>query len=196
MRQRQAARRYAVRWVAVACAVWLALAAGTAWAQSGVVSREEALAAVFPGATLDTDRVFLTDGQVERIAALSRTEVPSKIYARYVAVRGGRVVGRAYVDTHIVRTKRESLLVSLEADGRVRRIDVTAFLEPPEYVPSETWRRQYYEKPLSDELAVQRSIRPIAGATLTTGAVNAAVRRVLALDEVLQAGAADAGAAP
>ena len=187
MRQRPAAGRDAARWVAGACAVWLALAAGAASAQSGVVSREEALAAVFPGAALDTDRIFLTDGQVERIAALSRAEVPSKIYARYVATRGGEVVGRAYVDTHVVRTKRESLLVSLEADGRVRRIDVTAFLEPPEYLPSDPWRRQYYDKPLSDDLTLQRSIRPIAGATLTTGAVNAAVRRVLALDSVLEA---------
>ena len=190
------ARRVA-RWRAGgACMVWLVLAAAASSAQPGGVSREEALAAVFPGAAIDSDRVFLTDGQVERVTALSRTDVASKIYARYIARRGGVVVGRAYVDTHIVRTKRESLLVSLEPDGRVRRIDVTAFLEPPEYVPSEPWRRQYYDQPLSDDLAVQRAIRPIAGATLTTGAVNAAVRRVLALDRVLEAAAAGAGELP
>ena len=190
-------RREARRRVSGACAVWLVLAAGVVSAQSGVISREEALAAVFPGATIESDRIFLTDGQVERVAALSRSDVESKIYARYIARRGGGVVvGRAYVDTHVVRTKRESLLVSLEADGRVRRIDVTAFLEPPEFVPSEPWRRQYYDNPLSDDLAVHRSIRPIAGATLTTGAVNAAVRRVLALDQVLEGRAADAGALP
>lgn len=196
MRQRSVTGRDAARRAVAACVVCLALAAGAASAQSGVVTREEALAAVFPGATIEADRVFLTEGQVEQVAALARAEVSSKIYARYVAELGGAVVGRAYIDTHVVRTKRESLLVSLEADGRVRRIDVTAFLEPPEYVPSEPWRRQYYDKPLSDELAVQRSIRPIAGATLTTGAVNAAVRRVLALDRVLAAGAPAAGATP
>ena len=196
MQQRSTARRVHRRRAIGAGAVWLVLAAGAAAAQPGLISREEALDAVFPGATIEADRIFLTAGQVERIAALSRTEVGSKIYARYVARRGGVVVGRAYVDTHVVRTKRESLLVSLEADGRVRRIDVTAFLEPAEYVPSEPWRRQYYDSPLSDDLAVHRSIRPMAGATLTTGAVNAAVRRVLALDRVLEAGAADAGALP
>jgi hypothetical protein len=37
---------------------------------------------------------------------------------------------------------------------------------------------------------LHRAIRPIAGATLTAGAVTEAVRRVLAIDEVL--GAADA----
>ena len=45
--------------------------------------------------------------------------------------------------------------------------------------------RQFKNKPLDRDLAIQRSIRPIAGATLTAQAVNAAVRRVMALDQVL-----------
>lgn len=173
----------------IACAAWCLLAAAAASAQPGVVSREEALAAAFPGAMIDADRVYLTDGQAERIAELARGELETKIIARYVATRDGRVMGRAYVDTHVVRTKRESLLISLEADGRVRRIDVTAFLEPPEYLAPEPWMRQYHTKPLGDDLAIQRAIRPIAGATLTTRAVNGAVRRILALDRVLEGAA-------
>ncbi|MYD69196.1 MAG: FMN-binding protein [Acidobacteria bacterium] len=180
------------RRAAIAAVTMSILAAGAASAQSGVVSREEALSEVFPGAAIDADRVYLTDAQADRIADLARGDLVTKIIARYVATEGGTVVGRAYVDTHVVRTKRASLLISLEADGRVRRIDVTAFLEPPEYIPSERWRNQYLEKPLDDDLAIQRAIRPIAGATLTTRSVNEAVRRILALDRVLQAGS-DAG---
>ncbi len=179
-------------WRCAAIASVFILAAGTASAQPGLVSREEALSAVFPGASIDAGRVYLTDAQAERIADLARDEMGTKIVARYVARQGDRVVGRAYVDTHVVRTKRASLLISLEADGRVRRIDVTAFLEPPEYIPAERWMSQYHAKPLGDDLAIQRAIRPIAGATLTTRAVNGAVRRILALDQVLEAGA-DAG---
>ena len=176
------------RRAAIASVAMSILAAGAASAQSGVVSREEALSEVFPGAAIDADRVYLTDAQADRIADLARGDLVTKIIARYVATEGGAVVGRAYVDTHVVRTKRASLLISLEADGRVRRIDVTAFLEPQEYIPSERWRNQYLEKPLDDDLAIQRAIRPIAGATLTTRSVNEAVRRILALDRVLQAG--------
>ena len=168
-------------------AVWIVLAGGVAAAQTGIVSREEALGAAFTGATIEADRVYLTTEQAERIAELARGDVRTRIYARYVARRNGAVVGRAYVDTHVVRTKRESLLVSLEADGRVRRIDVTAFLEPPEYLAPERWKRQYYDRPLGDDVAIRRAIRPIAGATLTTHAVNSAVRRILALDRVLEA---------
>ena len=174
-------RRAAAGVVAAACL----LVSEAASAQSGLVRREEALAAVFPGATIAADRVYLTAAQARRIADLARDDVRPQIYARYVARRDGVVVGRAYVDTHVVRTKRESLLISLDASGRVLRIDVTAFLEPPEYIPAERWVQQYYERPLSDDIAIMRAIRPIAGATLTTHAVNGAVRRVLALDQVL-----------
>ena len=45
-----------------------------------------------------------------------------------------------------------------------------------------------------DDLAVQRAIQPILGGTLTTGAANAAVRRVLAMDQVLERGREEGGA--
>jgi hypothetical protein len=156
-----------------------------------LITREEALAAVYPDAVIQAERVFLTPEQVRRATALAGNEVPSALVARYVARRDGAVVGRAYVDTHVIRTKRESLLISLTPDGRVRRIDVTAFLEPREYQASEPWMRQYHDRLLDDELGLQRAIRPIAGATLTAIATNAAVRRVLAIDQVLENASGD-----
>ena len=173
--------------VTVGVLAWLFLVPGLVGAQSGLVTREEALAAVYPGATVEAERVFLTAEQTRRVAELARADVPSALVARYVARRDGQIVGRAYVDTHVVRTKRESLLISLEPRGRVRRIDVTAFLEPREYLALEPWLRQYNAKPLDNDLALQRSIRSMAGATLTAQATNEAVRRVLAIDRVLEA---------
>lgn len=158
----------------------------TAAGQSSTVSREEALAAVFPGAQVATERIFLTDGQAERIAELSRVDVPGRLYVRFTATSRGEVVGRAYADTHIVRTKRETLLISLEPDGRVRRIDVTAFIEPPEYQAAERWLQQYDGMRAGDDVNLGRAIRPILGATLTSRAVNAAVRRIQAMDAVLE----------
>ena len=66
------------------------------------------------------------------------------------------------------------------------RIDVTAFLEPREYQASRTWLDQYNQRALSDDLQIQRAIRTVTGATLTARATNQAVRRVLAIDQVLQ----------
>jgi electron transport complex protein RnfG len=165
-------------------ALLVVLTAATATAQG--LTREEALAAIYPGAAIRAEQVFLTPSQQKEVLTRAGVDVPSALVARYVATKDGKVIGRAYVDTHTVRTKRESLLVSLDDDGQVLRIDVTAFLEPGEFRASDAWLRQYRDRGLDDDLEVDRAIRPIAGATLTARATNSAVRRVLATDEVLE----------
>jgi len=159
-----------------------------ATAAAADITRDEALALAFPGAAIRAEQLFLTPEQQKRAAATGGVEVSSALVARYVATKEGQPVGRAYVDTSTVRTKKETLLISLDAAGRVKRIDVTAFLEPAEYHAPEAWLRQYRDRALSEELGLNKAIRPIAGATLTARAVNAAVRRVLAIDQVLQEG--------
>lgn len=158
-------------------AAWL-----PAWA---AISREEALKAAYPDAEVKSERIFLSRSQQRLAADIAGVEVPSALIARYLASRDGIPVGRAYVDTHVVRTKKETLLICLNADGTLKRIETTAFLEPPEYEAPEGWRRQYYGKALDDDLNLNRDIRPLAGATLTARAVNRAVRRMMAVDQVL-----------
>jgi len=155
---------------------------------SAQILRTEALAAAFPGATIRQEQLFLTTDEQTRARDRSGVDTVPALVARYIATRDGRIVGAAYVDTHTVRSKRESLLVSLDGSGRVTRVDVTAFLEPAEYAPSGAWLAQYRDRVLGDDLAIDRAIRPMAGATLTARAVNTAVRRVLAIDQVLGAG--------
>jgi hypothetical protein len=150
-----------------------------------VVTRDEALAAAFPGASIRPERIFLTDAELAEARKLS-AEIPTALIARYSAVLGSQEVGRAYVDTHVVRTKKESLLVVLDETGAVKRVEVTAFLEPPEYQAPKLWYGQYEGKSLSQDLNLQRGIRTVAGATLTAVATNQAVRRVLAIDRVLR----------
>ena len=168
------------------CILHFAFCISPAPARAQGLTRDEALKSVYPGATIKAEQVFLTPEQQKQVLTRAGVDVPSALVARYVASQNGKVVGRAYVDTHIVRTKRESLLVALDEAGKVRRVDVTAFLEPAEYEASEAWLRQYRDRTLTPDLAVNRAIRPIAGATLTARAANMAVRRVLAIDEILE----------
>ena len=160
--------------------------AGSVSAAGSLLTREEALALAYPGATFAAERVFLSPEQQKRAAAAAGVEVPSALVARYVATVDGKVAGRAYVDTHNVRTKKQTLLVSLDADGRVKRVDTTAFLEPLEYQAPSAFLNQYRDRSLTEDLRLQRAVRPIAGATLTAVAATDAVRRVLAIDSVLR----------
>ena len=87
------------------------------------------------------------------------TDVLPTPVVRYVAMKDGKVIGRAYVDTHTAGTRQESLMISLDATGQVLRIDVTALQEP---------------------------LRPVAAALLTARETTSAVRRVQAIDAVLE----------
>ena len=71
---------------------WVVLSSPLAAAD--LITREEALAAAYPSAEIEAERVFLTSEQVRKAAALSGSEVPSALVARYVARRDGAVVGR------------------------------------------------------------------------------------------------------
>lgn len=160
--------------------------AGGVMLAASLLTREEALALAYPGATFTAERIFLTAEQQKRAADTGGVPITSALIGRYVATKHGKLAGRAYVDTHTVRTKKETLLISLDASGKLKRVDVTAFLEPAEYQAPQAFLNQYGGRALSDDLRLQRAIRPIAGATLTAHAVTDAVRRVLAIDAVLK----------
>ena len=170
----------------LAAVVACVLLTGAAGGAQSLLTRDEALGLAYPGASFKAERVFLTADQQRRAGEIGGQPVASALVARYTATRADRVVGRAYVDTHTIRTKKESLLISLDEAGKVKRVDVTAFLEPPEYQAPQPFMNQFNGRELTDDLQVQRAIRPVAGATLTVNAVTDAVRRVLAIDAVLK----------
>ena len=150
-----------------------------------LITVEEALELVFPGAITNQETLFLSDDQRKLAEKESGSEISSALATRYVAQgKDGAVLGWAYLDTHRVRTLPETLMVVIGADGTVRRVEVVTFREPLEYMPREGWYGQYDGQHLDDDLALKRDIRPVTGATLTARATTEAVRRVLAIHAV------------
>ena len=163
----------------------LACAAAT-MAHARILSREEALRMAFPGSEIRQSMIFLTDSEMQEAARLAGNSIPSALVARYDAVQDVKAQGAAYLDTHVVRTKRESLLILVDATGRLLRVEVVAFLEPPEYMPPDRWYRQFDGRALDDDLQLKRGIHLVTGATLTAQSTTEAARRALAIDQVLR----------
>ncbi len=145
---------------------------------------QEAAALAFPGASLQKRDHALTEAQAREAQALAGTPVRPSAVA-FEATRGGVRVGVAFLDTHRVRTLDETVLVAVGADGRILRVELVAFREPPDYQAREPWLRQFQGRRLDGDLALKRGIRPLSGATLTAGALTDAARRGLALAQVL-----------
>ncbi|MXY98193.1 MAG: hypothetical protein F4Z29_10720 [Gemmatimonadetes bacterium] len=146
----------------------------------------EALEMAFPDCEIERRTIYLTETQQSGAGELARVELNSVIIYPYVALKGGRVAGVAYFDSHIVRTLGETIMVAIDPNDRVSRVELLVFNEPPEYIPPDAWYRLFPGQRLDDRLAVNRGIRGILGATLTTHSTTDAVRRMLAIHHVIK----------
>ena len=136
--------------------------------------------AAFPDADrVDADDVILTGEMAARLDALARSRIQERMITFYTARRGVQVLGYAALQSHVVRTKRETLLVVFEPDGRLRKHTVVSFLEPPEYKPSDRWLSTLEGKGSGDRLAVGDDVAPITGATLSARGVTEQSRWLL-----------------
>lgn len=136
---------------------------------------------LFPEADAVAARdVLLTDEVAARVERLARARVKERMVTFYTARRAGAVAGYAVIHAHVVRTKRETLALAFEPDGRIRRISILAFLEPEEYRPSDRWLAQFAGKQGGDRLAVGDDIAPITGATLSARGIAEQARWLLA----------------
>lgn len=149
-----------------------------------LLSKEEALALAFEGCAVARSTVALTDEQRTRVEKLCGERLERSLVYPYVATRDGELVGTAWFDAHKVRTLRETLMVVVDPEGRIARIEVLAFGEPAEYLPRASWYAQFVGKGLDETLSLKKGIKPVTGATLTARATTEAARRVLAIHRV------------
>ena len=149
-------------------------------------AKEEALRAAFPEAdVIDKRTFFLTDDQKKQVETLARTRLDSKLVTLHVGKRGHKPLGYAMIDVHTVRTLPEAVMVVLSPEGLVASTLILAFYEPLEYLPNERWLKQFDQTRLTPDLRVGGGIAGITGATLTVRGVTDAVRKALAVYQVL-----------
>ena len=150
------------------------------------LAKDEALTLAFPGADRVEERAFiLTDAQKDDVERRARAKLETQLWTVHVGWKGGEIQGYAIIDSHNVRTLPETFMVVIDPKGTLRRVDVLAFHEPPEYLPTERWIGQFPGRKLDDDLKLGAGIQGVTGATLSAQAMTSGVRRALALFAVL-----------
>jgi hypothetical protein len=145
------------------------------------MKQEEALRLAFPQAEkIERQTLFLTDEQVAEIQKLARSKVESKVIIYYRAARADIIIGFAFFETMIVRTKPATIMAIISPDSTLQRVEILAFHEPRDYLPAPRWLTLFRSRILNEALWPKRDIHHISGATLSVQAITLAVRRVLA----------------
>jgi len=168
---------------ALALTCWLARIVHAA----GAPSLDDALARAFPGARIEKRSLALSATDVKAVEARARARCEPRLLIAYVAWRGDTLAGAAWTDRRVIRTREAVLLLSVAPDTSISRVDVIAFFEPPEYLPASRWLGLFAGRGSHKPLTPQRPVPDIAGATLSSRAVNESARLALAWYELLLA---------
>jgi len=156
-------------------------AAGTCNAKV-YLTQEEALGRAFPSPDrVERKTLFLDETQAAAVEKESGSRLTGRVFSYYVGLSSRGIEGYAYFDTHRVRTLPETVMVLLDRQGAIQRVEVLSFSEPEDYLPKRAWMDQFAGRRLDDELALRRGIHNLAGASLSADAITQACRRILAL---------------
>ena len=103
----------------------------------------------------------------------------SKLYIRYIVNCPKQAKKHAYLDSHIVRTMRQVLLIALDGDS-VDLIKTLVFNEPVEYKSTKNWLQRFRKLILgkSETSNAIDNIDAVSGATLTSNAVKKSLRKI------------------
>jgi hypothetical protein len=154
-----------------------------------LLTQEEALSLAFPPhATVERRTAYLDEEEIAEVGELMK---PAKAKDRavvtyYVGLLDGRPLGAAYFDAHRVRTLQEVLMVVVDPRGRVSRIEILGFAEPPDYMAPDGWLDLFTGRDLAPGTSSRGDIPVLTGATLTSHAVSDAVRLSLAFHSVIR----------
>jgi Na+-translocating ferredoxin:NAD+ oxidoreductase RnfG subunit len=139
----------------------------------------------FPAATQFVEaNVVYRPADIAAIEKLSGQKVQTRGEQVWKAQGGGRVLGYFILDYVIGKHEAIDYAVSLEPDGRVRRIDILQYRESyGGEIANRDWLGQFVGRTSRDPPEFERNIRNISGATLSSRHVSEGVRRVLAIYE-------------
>lgn len=151
-----------------------------------LITPYEALAQNFGKESSITKKsILLSKEQALKVSQKAQSKLSTKLYRAFVVTEKEKILGHAVLLNETVRTKNAAVLYLFDSSGRIKTVEIVAFNEPPEYIPSDVWMEQFREKTISDTLRVGKDIPTITGATMSARNIADGSRVALALYEII-----------
>jgi hypothetical protein len=140
----------------------------------------------FAAKSVETQNIILNDLQVAQLSKASAQKIDTKLYRIYSAKNGTQTVGYGVLVNKKVRTKTAITLYLIGVDGKIKSIEIVAFNEPLEYLPTKTWLDVFDNKNSASTLKLNQDIPTTTGATLSARAISDGARAALALLDIVK----------
>lgn len=130
------------------------------------------------------ENLFLNKKDIQKIEEQSQVKLYGGLALRFIEDCGNQKIYH-YVDSHIVRTLNETVIVSIKND-QVISFKVASFGEPPEYKAPIKWYNQFMGYNGKKLLKARENIDALSGATLTVNSSVSAVNKIMAMHKILK----------
>jgi len=122
--------------------------------------------------TVVKKNILINNKQAKIIQTNAKTKLSSKIFRTFKATKGSEILGYGVLINKKVRSKNAVVLYLISKDSNLLGIEIIAFNEPMEYIPSKKWMSQFENIPTDKNLRVGREIPTITGATLSARSIT------------------------
>ncbi len=141
-------------------------------------------------ATFERNDLMLETEAASAIQKASGVRVERNKQPLWEVREGDRLVGYFIIDEVYGKHEYITYAVALEADGRVRQIEILVYRESYGYeIRNPAWRAQFIGKKHGDPVTLEEDIKNISGATMSCRHIAEGVKRLLATyDHVLRPG--------
>ena len=117
----------------------------------------------------------------------ARVKLNSKIFRIFKAVKAEKIVGYGILINRKVRSKNAVVLYLISSDAQLLGIEIIAFNEPLEYLPSKQWKAEFENVSTENMLRLSREVPTITGATLSAQTITDGSRLAFAFyNEILK----------
>jgi len=140
----------------------------------------------FGAKSVEQQNVILNDVQMQQLVKASQQPIETKIYRLYIAKNDLKTVGYGVLLNKKVRTKTAISLYLIDMNGKIKSIEIVAFNEPIEYLPTKTWLDGFDNKSNANTLRLNQDIPTTTGATLSARAITDGARVALSLIDIVK----------
>ena len=134
---------------------------------------------------VDKKSILLSRTQALEVQKMAKVKLKTKLYKIFKVTHENKLLGYGVLVTQKVRSKDTAILSIITPDGVIKAIEIIAFNEPPEFIPSKVWVEVFRGAVLDDSLELGKKVPNISGSTFSARSATDASRIALAIYDVV-----------
>lgn len=125
---------------------------------------------------IEKKNILLNKDDLNKIQKFAKVKIASRIIKSYIIKEKEKTIAYGVLISRKIRSKNGVVLYLFDPSATLLSMEMIAFNEPLEYLPSGSWEKQFENISPANQLELGRNVTPITGATLSAQSIVEASR--------------------